>query len=95
MGSLDEVGGNTFDNAHIYGGGSMETLLGKWHKSRNNLNDIVIIAKGAHTPNWVAKKVFHQLIESLDTLLKCDNVDIYIMHRDNTDIPVMNLLMFK
>ena len=32
-----EVGGNSFDNAHIYGGGSMETLLGKWHKLRNNL----------------------------------------------------------
>ena len=40
-----DVGGNAFDNAHIYGGGSMETLLGKWHKSRNNLNDLVIIAK--------------------------------------------------
>ena len=35
-----DVGGNAFDNAHIYGGGSMETLLGKWHKSRNNLNNL-------------------------------------------------------
>ena len=33
-----DVGGNAFDNAHIYGGGSMEALLGKWHKSRKNLN---------------------------------------------------------
>ena len=36
-----EVGGNAFDNAHVYGGGSMETLLGKWHKSRNNLKDLL------------------------------------------------------
>ena len=34
-----ENGGNTFDNAHIYGGGSMEALLGKWHRSRNILSN--------------------------------------------------------
>ena len=32
-----EVGGNAFDTAHIYGGGSMEKLLGEWHRKRNNL----------------------------------------------------------
>ena len=82
-----EVGGNAFDNAHIYGGGSMETLLGKWHKSRNNLNDLVIIAKGAHTPNCDPKSISSQLDESLDRL-QCERADIYIMHRDNTSIPV-------
>ena len=46
-----EVGGNAFDNAHIYGGGSMETLLGKWHRKRENLNDLVIIAKPYKTYN--------------------------------------------
>ena len=86
-----DVGGNAFDNAHIYGGGSMETLLGKWHKTRNNLNDLVIIAKGAHTPNCDPKSISMQLTESLDRL-KCDNVDIYIMHRDNTDIPVSEFI---
>ena len=81
------VGGNAFDNAHIYGGGSMESLLGKWHKSRNNLNEIVIIAKGAHTPNCNPKSLSSQLTESLDRL-KTECADIYIMHRDNLDIPV-------
>ncbi len=82
-----EVGGNAFDNAHIYGGGSMETLLGKWHTSRNNLNDLVIIAKGAHTPNCNPKSISEQLTESLDRL-NCESSDIYIMHRDNIEIPV-------
>ena len=86
-----DVGGNAFDNAHIYGGGSMETLLGKWHKARNNLNDLVIITKGAHTPNCDPKSISMQLTESLDRL-KCDNVDIYIMHRDNTEIPVSEFI---
>lgn len=86
-----EVGGNAFDNAHIYGGGSMETLLGKWHKSRNNLNDLVIIAKGAHTPNCNPQSITIQLSESLDRL-KCESADIYIMHRDNTEIPVSEFI---
>ena len=82
-----EVGGNAFDNAHIYGGGSMEALLGKWHKSRNNLHDIVIIAKGAHTPNCNPQSLSSQLKESLDRL-ESECADIYIMHRDNLEIPV-------
>ena len=82
-----EVGGNAFDNAHVYGGGSMETLLGKWHKSRNNLKDIIMIAKGAHTPNCNPKSISTQLTESLDRL-QCESADIYIMHRDNLEIPV-------
>ena len=82
-----EVGGNAFDNAHIYGGGSMETLLGKWHRKRENLNDLVIIAKAAHTPNCNPKSLSHQLTESLDRL-QTETTDIYIMHRDNLDIPV-------
>ena len=36
-GLLIEVVGNVFDNAHIYGNGLMEKLLGKWQRSRNNL----------------------------------------------------------
>jgi aryl-alcohol dehydrogenase-like predicted oxidoreductase len=82
-----EVGGNAFDTAHIYGGGSMEKLLGEWHRKRNNLKDLVIVAKGAHTPNCDPKSISSQLTESLDRL-QLETADIYIMHRDNTDIPV-------
>ena len=82
-----DVGGNAFDNAHIYGGGSMETLLGKWHKSRNNLHELVLIAKGAHTPNCNPQSLSSQLTESLDRL-ESECADIYIMHRDNLEIPV-------
>jgi aryl-alcohol dehydrogenase-like predicted oxidoreductase len=82
-----EVGGNAFDNAHIYGQGSMEKLLGDWHRKRDNLKDLVIIAKGAHTPNCDPKSITSQLTESLDRL-QSETADIYIMHRDNTEIPV-------
>ena len=82
-----EVGGNAFDTAYIYGGGSMEKLLGEWHRKRNNLKELVIIAKGAHTPNCDPKSISSQLTESLDRL-QTETADIYIMHRDNIDIPV-------
>jgi aryl-alcohol dehydrogenase-like predicted oxidoreductase len=82
-----QVGGNAFDNAHIYGDGEMEKLLGQWHSKRNNRDDIVIIAKGAHTPDCNPKSLSDQLTESLDRL-QIDYADIYIMHRDNIDISV-------
>ena len=82
-----EVGGNAFDNAHIYGNGLMEKLLGKWQRSRNNLKNIILIAKGAHTPNCNPDSLSSQLEESLERL-QTNNVDIYIMHRDNKEIPV-------
>ncbi|MBT3777391.1 MAG: aldo/keto reductase [Pelagibacteraceae bacterium] len=82
-----EVGGNAFDTAYIYGGGSMEKLLGEWHRKRNNLKELVIVAKGAHTPNCDPESISKQLTESLDRL-QTETADIYIMHRDNTEIPV-------
>ena len=81
------VGGNAFDNAHQYGKGSMEILMGDWQEKRNIRDDIVLIAKGAHTPNCDPVSISSQLTESLDRL-KTDFAEIYIMHRDNLDIPV-------
>ena len=81
------IGGNAFDNAHIYGNGLMETLMGDWQEKRKIRDNIVLIAKGAHTPNCDPISISSQLTESLDRL-KTDFADIYIMHRDNQDIPV-------
>src|SRR6185503_945177 len=41
-----ELGGNAFDTAYIYGGGSSERDLGQWIKNRGIRKDIVILAKG-------------------------------------------------
>ena len=81
------IGGNAFDNAHVYGNGSMETLIGEWQEKRKIREDIVIIAKGAHTPNCDPVSISLQLTESLSRL-KTYFADIYIMHRDNLEIPV-------
>jgi len=82
-----KVGGNTFDNAFSYGDGIQEKLLGQWHNKRNNRKEIIIIAKGAHTPHCNPKSLSEQLTISLERLqIEC--ADIYIMHRDNLDCPV-------
>ena len=85
------VGGNAFDNAFVYGDGSMEKLLGQWHAARNNRDDLIIIAKGAHTPNCDPDSLSEQLTTSLDRL-QIDQADIYIMHRDNIEVPVSEFM---
>jgi predicted dehydrogenase/aryl-alcohol dehydrogenase-like predicted oxidoreductase len=80
-------GGNAFDTAHIYGGGAYEKLLGRWLKNRGVRDDVVIVGKGAHTPNCNPQALTKQLHESLDRL-GVAGVDVYMMHRDNPEIPV-------
>ena len=82
-----ERGGNTFDTAHIYGRGRMESLLGAWMVNRGVRDDVVIIGKGAHTPANFPDRVAPQLDESLERL-GADHVDLYFLHRDNPDVDV-------
>ncbi|HEY4023076.1 MAG TPA: aldo/keto reductase [Pseudonocardiaceae bacterium] len=82
-----ERGGNTFDTAYMYGAGRFEALLGQWLSDRGVRDQVVVIGKGAHTPHNNPESVGRQLAESLERL-RTDHVDIYFLHRDNTDIPV-------
>ncbi len=83
-----EAGGNAFDTAYVYGGGKTESIFGDWHTSRNvPREEIVLIGKGAHSPLCYPDMIAKQLDQSLNRL-KTDYVDIYFMHRDNTDVPV-------
>jgi aryl-alcohol dehydrogenase-like predicted oxidoreductase len=82
-----ERGGNAFDCAFVYGGGNCEKTLGQWVKNRGIRKQVVILDKGAHTPMCFPDKLTEQLHISLDRL-QMDYLDIYMMHRDNTDIPV-------
>lgn len=82
-----EAGGNGFDTAFVYGEGRHEAALGEWIAARNVANDVLVIAKGAHTPYCTPDAIGAQLRTSLDRL-QLDKVPIYIMHRDNLDVPV-------
>ncbi|WP_428389941.1 aldo/keto reductase [Mucisphaera sp.] len=86
-----QAGGNTFDTAWIYGGGRQEKLLGHWLRSRGVRDDCVIISKGGITPDCHPEAIRKQFNESLDRL-GLDQVDVYILHRDNPDLPVGELV---
>jgi predicted dehydrogenase/aryl-alcohol dehydrogenase-like predicted oxidoreductase len=82
-----ESGGNCFDTAYIYGGGECEKMLGHWVKDRNIRRQVLILGKGACTPFCTPKDLTAQLMESLERL-QTDYLDIYMMHRDNPEVPV-------
>src|SRR5207302_8132949 len=79
------------DTAHIYSGGNSERALGRWLQERGGREELVIIGKGAHH-NADRKRVTPEDITSdlRDTLarLKTGYVDLYILHRDDPDVPV-------
>ena len=82
-----EMGGTTFDTAFIYGGGYIEKLVGQWVRNRGVREDVVMITKGAHTPHCDPESITRQLEESLERQ-GTDHADLYMMHRDNPEIPV-------
>ena len=83
-----ECGGNLFDTAWVYGAGSTEKFFGDWARSRGvKRGSYVLIGKGAHSPLCYPDQIGKQLAQSLDRL-QTDHVDIYFMHRDNTEVPV-------
>ena len=84
-------GGNVYDTAFIYNNGKSDKYLGEWIKARNNRNDVVILGKGAHTPDCLPEKIRPQLEQTLDRL-GTNKLDIYCLHRDNLEIPVAEFM---
>jgi len=83
--SFFEYGGNAFDTAWVYGGGEADRLLGQWMKLRGIREQVVVMAKGAHTPFCDPDSLTRQFFETLERM-QTDYVDIYAMHRDNPAI---------
>ena len=86
-----ERGGTTFDTAHVYGEGQKEATFGWWLRHRGNREQVTLISKGAHTPHCNPADMSRQLTESLDRL-QTDYTDIYMLHRDNPEVPVGNFV---
>lgn len=98
-----EAGGNFFDSAHIYaawlkdGWGVSERTLGAWIKSRGVRDSVVVCTKGAHPElgksiaRLSASDIRQDLMESLERL-DTHYVDLYLLHRDNPDVPVIDIL---
>jgi predicted dehydrogenase/diketogulonate reductase-like aldo/keto reductase len=86
-----ERGGAAFDTAHLYFNGRQERLLGAWMRARGVRDEVVVLAKGGHTPFCTPEAVVRQLHESLERL-QTDHCDLYCLHRDNPAIPAGELV---
>jgi len=80
-------GGNVFDTAYIYNNGKSDFYLGSWMESRNLRDEVVVLGKGAHTPDCLPEKIRPQLEETLSRM-STSYLDIYCLHRDNESLPV-------
>lgn len=90
-----EAGGNIVDTAHLYNGGNSERALGQWIADRGCREQIVVLTKCAHH-NVDRKRVTPEDItcDLRDSLarLKTDYVDLYILHRDDPEVPVSEIV---
>ena len=85
------AGGRIFDTAYIYNNGKGDKYLGDWINSRNLEKDIIVIGKGAHTPQCEPQFIRPQILESLERL-NIETLDIFCLHRDNPDIHVSEFM---
>ena len=86
-----ELGGNTLDTAHIYGGGKSARVIGQWLQARGLRDNMVIITKGgAHSEDRRRMTPFDITTDLFDSLarLKTDHIDLYLLHRDDPVLPV-------
>lgn len=88
---LWDMGLHCFDCSAGYG----EKSLGAYLASRNRVNEAVILTKGCH-PNPFRKRLtpYDLLSDFHDSLAKLhrEYIDIYMLHRDDPDVPVSEII---
>lgn len=93
--SIWAAGCTTFDTAHDYREGRCELLLGKWMEERKNRDKIFIISKCGHYNQYRRRVTPYDIgADLLDSLVKLrtDYIDMYMLHRDDPDYPVEELV---
>jgi aryl-alcohol dehydrogenase-like predicted oxidoreductase/predicted dehydrogenase len=84
-------GGRIFDTAYIYNNGKGDKYLGDWINSRKVEDEVIVLGKAAHTPQCEPEFIRPQILESLDRL-NIQKLDIFCLHRDNTEVPVSEFI---
>jgi aryl-alcohol dehydrogenase-like predicted oxidoreductase len=97
-------GGRCLDTARVYcswlegGEDSSEEVIGRWLKSRNCREEMIVCTKGGHPANGSMdisrlsrEELEYDLSRSLETL-GTDYIDVYFLHRDDEKIPVSEIM---
>ncbi|GCF95539.1 aldo/keto reductase [Enterococcus florum] len=96
-------GGNVIDTGRFYNGGKSEQVITKWLQQRGNRDQLLLVNKACHhyvDENNVqypdqSRVGADYITEDLEYSLKnmgVSHFDIYIMHRDNENVPVEELM---
>lgn len=102
LSKFTESGFNLIDTADVYSrwasgvGGESETIIGKWHKQKNNRSKIIIASKGGMDMGQgktdVTKKYLIKAAEDSLKRLQTDYIDLYQTHKDDESVPVEEAL---
>ncbi len=89
-----QSGGTVIDTGRQYG--ESELVIGRWLHARQAREDTVIVTKCAHGDGMLPADGLEDLItEELTTSLESlqtGYVDIYMLHRDNPEVPVQRII---
>ena len=105
MDAFVEAGGTLLDTADVYSrwapgnpGGVSEGIIGRWMKSRNNRNQIVLATKvrgqmweGPHRDGLSRAHVMRAVDDSLRRL-QTDHIDLYQTHSYDAETPIEETL---
>ena len=86
-----EAGINTFDSAHIYGGGDCDRVFGEWVHRRSLRSEVVLLDKGSHSHGDLDRVTPRDLTADLEDCLErlgFETIDLYALHRDDPTQPV-------
>lgn len=89
--AVASLGCNAFDSGEIYGGGGSEGCLGKWMAARGNREEMVVLDKGCHPMDGKKRVTPEDLAYGIKVgleRLQTDYIDLYVLHRDNPEVPV-------
>ncbi len=102
-----QAGGNSVDSAHCYcfwkppGAGASEKTIGKIIKRARDRKDVLVITKGGHPAvppdyprpdKYLAPEVLASDIATSLNYLQMDYVDLYFLHRDDSRVPVSEII---
>ena len=96
-------GGNVIDTGRFYNGGKSETVITEWLNMRGNREELVLVNKACHhyvdennvhhpEQNRVGEEFITEDLEYSLSNMGVDSFDIYVLHRDNTEVPVAELM---
>jgi aryl-alcohol dehydrogenase-like predicted oxidoreductase len=101
--SFTTSGFNFIDTADVYSswapgnkGGESETIIGRWMRSRNNRDKVIIATKVGmalgQSQNDISKKYIFKAVEDSLKRLQTDYIDLYQTHKDIVETPVEETL---